>query len=592
MAPSESRAWTGRDAAFAAAAAVAAVIAYLPALGVSFTADDFFILARVRDLGGLSHPLVYFGIGFFEYYRPLAFLSQALDWQLWGMNAAGFHLTNVVLHATTSALVFGVARRLIDRTSALVGALLFALHPASHEAVYWIASRFDLLATCFTLAALICLWRDDVRWYWSGTVCFALALLSKESALSLPVIATASDVILAGRDWKSAARRLVPLLLIVGAYGVLRTQGLDVSVAGGARRLPKLGMIVAALGGLLWLASARERVSTSLRKARELASTAVPSIAVTGALAALLWLPLTRAWTREKLGFVAFVAYHSVSPVVLPPPPPYFLNETTLIYAIAGLVVVALLTAGLRVIAQVAAEPRGLFLLVFIVAALIPVSSMTGGARYLYLASVGVSILGGLAFAAARASARWRSLAAPAAILLLAVSAEQMVAASRAWTWASGMTREGLALMTSDLAPCGTRDVVLLTAPVGIRGTYCNFLWEGFGLTSPCAPATFRTLLRVVREDVEVAVTPAGGGRLELRIPRYRGNVLASTDLSTFPVWVARGRTTGVTTPIGTVGARPDGDAEVFRIQLDPALADARLYYYSAGRIHAVASVR
>ena len=116
------------------------------------------------------------------------------------------------------------------------------------------------------------------------------------------------------------------------------------------------------------------------------------------------------------------------------------------------------------------------------------------------------------------------------------------------------MTTSALTLMTSDLAPCGTRDVILLTAPVGIRGTYCNFLWEAFGLTSDCAPQTFRTLLRVVRNDVIVAVGRPEPGVVELRVRNYAGNILASSDLSTFEIWVDKGRTTTVATPLGRLG--------------------------------------
>ncbi len=74
MAVRPTTAWTSRDTACTGLAALVAAIAYLPALGLSFTSDDFFILDRVKALGGLAHPVSYFERGFFEYYRPLAFL--------------------------------------------------------------------------------------------------------------------------------------------------------------------------------------------------------------------------------------------------------------------------------------------------------------------------------------------------------------------------------------------------------------------------------------------------------------------------------------------------------------------------------------
>ena len=586
MASDTSPRWTSRDRAFAALAALVAAAAYQPALFVGFTSDDFFILDRVRAQGGVQHALAYFERGFFDYYRPLAFVSHALDWQLWGMHAAGFHLTNVVLHAVATALVFAIGRRLLDRTPALVAALLFALHPASHEAVYWIAARFDLLATTFMLASLLLLWRDETWSYVAGVGCFAVALLSKESALSLPVIAAGVDVIIARRDWRSVIWRLVPLLIVIGVYALLRAHGVEVSVTGGARRLPKLAMIVASLGGLVLLA--RLRLNLVIRN-RTLGASVVTGLAV-AAVAAALWLaPPLAGWMREKLGFLAFAAFCLASPIVLPPPPPYFLDITTSIYAVAGLVTIAVVVAAIsRAAGWITSQPRVLFLIVFVVAALIPVSSLTGGGRYLYLASVGSSLFFGLVWQ----SLPKRTLLTAAIVIVLAISTSQLVVAARAWRWASTMTSDGLTLMTSDLTPCGKRDVVLLTTPVGIRGTYCNFLWEGFGLTSDCAPATFRTLLRVVRTDVHAEVRKPSSGVIEIRVPDYHGNILASSDLSTFEIWIPAHGSADVVTPLGRLQAAPSGEAEVFRLTLDPSLRDARFYAYSDGRINAVPSAR
>jgi hypothetical protein len=591
MTETPPRSWTKRDVGAVALPALAAILVYLPALSLSFTSDDFFILDRIKTLGGLRDPLAYFGrLGFFEYYRPLAFVSHALDWTLWGQRATGFHLTNVLLHAIASLLVAVLGRRLYGSRVALVGGLLFALHPASHEAVYWIAARFDLLATCFMLASLLFLLRDEVAPYWFGVGCFALALLSKESALSLPMIAAAADVIVKKRDWPTTARRLVPLVLVVAVYAVLRAQAVDLDVAASARRLPKLAMIAAMIGGLVLLARLRAgKAPVPIVEERSLVSAIAIGLSIAAAAAALLYLPVSSAWMREKLGFVAFTGFYLASPIVLPQPWPYFLDQTTNVYALAGLVVLAIAVAVvLRVMHWITRDMRVVFLLVFVAAALVPVSSLTSGGRYFYLASVGFSLLVGVA---SLTLARYTAVVA-AIGLVFALSALQLDYAARAWAWASTMTSSAMTLMTSDLAPCGTRDVILLTAPVGIRGTYCNFLWEGFGLTSDCAPKSFRTLLRVVQRDVTVAVSRPAPGVLELRVRNYTGNILASADLSTFEIWIDKGRTTTVMTPLGQLDARPDGDDEVFTLTLDPALAEARLYFYGDGAVKRVVPVQ
>src|SRR6186713_1946434 len=135
------------------AIAVIVAVVYLPALSSGFNADDYLILWRVKAIEAAGDPLGYFKFAFYEYFRPLGFLSYALDWRLWHLDAFGFHLTNVALHAANSFLVYRLGRRLFPPLAAAVAALLFGLHASSHEVVYWIAARFDLLATFFGLLA-------------------------------------------------------------------------------------------------------------------------------------------------------------------------------------------------------------------------------------------------------------------------------------------------------------------------------------------------------------------------------------------------------------------------------------------------------
>ena len=172
------------EKATAALIGLVAILAYWPALSVGFTSDDFFILARVKEFGGLGHPLAYFSAsGFFEYYRPLTFLSHAADWQFWGLNPLGYHITNVALHAGSSVLICLLGYRLGGRTTGAVAGALFALHPAGQEAVYWISARFDLLATGLGLASLL-LYSSDGRPYLLG-LAFEEAVHSMTAAAHL-----------------------------------------------------------------------------------------------------------------------------------------------------------------------------------------------------------------------------------------------------------------------------------------------------------------------------------------------------------------------------------------------------------------------
>ena len=91
------------------------------------------------------------------YYRPLINFTYFIDYTLWGMNPAGFHLSNIVFHILACFALYCVLACFCERRLAAIGlSLLFALHPVNTEAVAWIASRNNILATFFSLAAFYC----------------------------------------------------------------------------------------------------------------------------------------------------------------------------------------------------------------------------------------------------------------------------------------------------------------------------------------------------------------------------------------------------------------------------------------------------
>ena len=100
-----------------------------------------------------------FGWAFTTYdeanWHPLTWLSHALDCQFFGLNPAGHHYTNVLLHALNVWLLFMVLKRATGSVwrSCMVGAL-FALHPINVESVAWVAERKNLISMLFFLLAL------------------------------------------------------------------------------------------------------------------------------------------------------------------------------------------------------------------------------------------------------------------------------------------------------------------------------------------------------------------------------------------------------------------------------------------------------
>ncbi|MEW9530218.1 tetratricopeptide repeat protein [Microbispora sp. NPDC049125] len=125
-------------------------------------------------------------------YTPLVYLSYAVDY-LFGQGAMGmYHFTNVSLHLTNVTLVFLLIRRLTERPFvACFVAAAFAIHPVNVDTVAWISTRSNLLATLFSLAALLVYLRylKSLNWQplaWS-VVLFGLATLSKSTAVALPL---------------------------------------------------------------------------------------------------------------------------------------------------------------------------------------------------------------------------------------------------------------------------------------------------------------------------------------------------------------------------------------------------------------------
>src|SRR4030095_16818206 len=88
-------------------------------------------------------------------WHPMTTFSHMLDCQLYGLNAGGHHLTNVILHTISVVLLFLVLKQMTDALwqSAFVAAL-FAIHPLHVESVAWIAERKDVLSAVFFMLTL------------------------------------------------------------------------------------------------------------------------------------------------------------------------------------------------------------------------------------------------------------------------------------------------------------------------------------------------------------------------------------------------------------------------------------------------------
>jgi tetratricopeptide (TPR) repeat protein len=168
-------------------------LAYLPALRGGFVSDD--------DLYVTNDPLltapdglkrIWFSMDSPSQYFPLAYTTFRIERTLWGLNPAGYHWVNLLLHAANALLVWKLLKRL-SVPGAWLAAALFALHPVEVESVAWIAECKNVLMCFFFLLALLA-WIEFVedrpkplwRYYLLALLFCGLALCSKTTACTLP----------------------------------------------------------------------------------------------------------------------------------------------------------------------------------------------------------------------------------------------------------------------------------------------------------------------------------------------------------------------------------------------------------------------
>lgn len=165
------------------------LVIYIPAMKAGFIWDDDSYLLNNRNLLSLEGLWrIWFSTDSPQYY-PLVFTTFWIEQHIWGLDPAGFHVTNILLHFANSALLWIVLKRLNIRY-AFLGGLLFAIHPVQVESVAWVTERKNVLSAFFYfLSALSFLEFEDKNkrgYYILSLALFFGALLSKTVTCSLP----------------------------------------------------------------------------------------------------------------------------------------------------------------------------------------------------------------------------------------------------------------------------------------------------------------------------------------------------------------------------------------------------------------------
>ncbi|HEV2689387.1 MAG TPA: tetratricopeptide repeat protein [Bryobacteraceae bacterium] len=220
--------WRRYPILFPIAAALLTFLVFLPALNDDFLnwddATNFLQNTDYRGLGWAQLKWMWTShlIG---RYVPLTWMTLGLDYTIWKMNPFGYHLTNILFHAANALVFYFIALALYriaipdseprpsgsdskvtaafrTQLAALLAALLFAIHPLRAESVAWVTERRDVVSGLFYLLAILAYVRAfdgpdrplRRKYYYATLALFALALLSKEITVTLPVVLLLLDL--------------------------------------------------------------------------------------------------------------------------------------------------------------------------------------------------------------------------------------------------------------------------------------------------------------------------------------------------------------------------------------------------------------
>ncbi|MDO8142214.1 MAG: tetratricopeptide repeat protein [Candidatus Brocadiales bacterium] len=190
------------------------IIVYLNCLQNSFVYDDDSTIINnyfIRHWSNLPDLFTsrYFVLSAELTYRPVVTLSYFIDYTFWHLNPLGYHLTNILLHATNSVLVFIFGFQIFKRRSAaLISAIFFSSYPLFSEVVNAVGFREDLMAFMFLILAFICYMKANqqryILYYPMSLSCYFLSLFSKEMAITLPVLIILYDTVFKGTSYPKA----------------------------------------------------------------------------------------------------------------------------------------------------------------------------------------------------------------------------------------------------------------------------------------------------------------------------------------------------------------------------------------------------
>ena len=326
----------------AALIVAAALLAYAPVLRAGFVWDDSNFLTGNRLIRASDGLYCFWFTTAPSDYFPLTSSMLWFEWRLWGQNATGYHLVNVLLHAASAVLLWRALLRLRAPGAWLAG-LLFALHPVAVASAAWLSERKNTLSMVFYLGSILAYLRfDSASSHHDGTTgttngnpqsairnphyvlslgLFLLALLSKSSVAMLPVVLLLLAWWRQGKVGRQDLFRTVPFFALSLALGLVTVWfqrhnaiGQEVVRAEGAASR------IAAAGWIAWFYLCKILLPAGLCAIYprwEVAGSSVLSflpIALLGAATALLWAGRKRWGAGPLVAWAYFVV--SLLPVL------------------------------------------------------------------------------------------------------------------------------------------------------------------------------------------------------------------------------------------------------------------------------------
>jgi len=254
--------------------------AYVGTLGYQFVYDDRSQIVDNRFIKSWHYVPRYFTghswnhlyphlLG--NYYRPAFLIWSLTNHTLFGLNAFWWHLMSIALHVAATMFVYLLARRLLkDPLAAIIAAIIFGLHPVHIEAVAWVSGATESLLAIVLIPAFLCYlnWRGDVsaqktlrnwKWFAASLALYFVAMFAKETALILPMLICAYEWVYGARGSglreqlnraRFALMRAAPYVALTCGYLFIRSLALS-GLSHAVTPLPK-STILFTWPSLLW----------------------------------------------------------------------------------------------------------------------------------------------------------------------------------------------------------------------------------------------------------------------------------------------------------------------------------------------------